>query len=256
MLEKDSVQDLAARQLEFVEDDGKPAGETPLHGEQIAYLVGALKYLLRDEPDAYVGSNTFFYYDEDDWRRSICPDVYVGYGLGRPLVELRVFKCWEERSSPRLIVEVSSRRTFEEDLYRKKGIYQDVLGAEEYLIFDPEGDVVPERLRAYRLTDGAYREVGPGPFASRVVPASFQILEGRLRLVDRRGRVLPASCVEGQELGLQQAVCQILRARFGELRDVDEQRLRAAQGEEALEQLLSRALTVASPGELFGPAQD
>ena len=48
----------------------------------------------------------------------------------------------------------------------------------------------------------------------------------------------------------------VLRARFGELRDADELRLGAVHGEEALERLLSRALTAASPDELFGPAQD
>lgn len=52
-----------------------------------------------------------------------------------------------------MVIEVSSRRTWLEDLYKKWQLYAR-LGVREYFLFDPQYDYLPEPLMAWRLGEG------------------------------------------------------------------------------------------------------
>jgi Uma2 family endonuclease len=86
------------------------------------------------------------YYVEGDPTKSVSPDVFVVRGA--PKHERRIYKFWEE-AAPQVVLEVSSRKTKNEDLQWKRQLYA-WLGVEEYFIFDPEYKLQPP-LRAFRL---------------------------------------------------------------------------------------------------------
>jgi Uma2 family endonuclease len=133
-----------AAALDFVESDGEPLAETELHLDQVFQLRESLKQLARQraEGDVHVGSNLLFYFDPKDARKRVAPDVFFVRGLEEPGRLRRTYKLWEERKAPDLIIEVTSRGTWEEDLERKKELYRDVFRTSEYVIFDPEEDLV------------------------------------------------------------------------------------------------------------------
>jgi Uma2 family endonuclease len=245
------------RLLEFVESDGEPMGETELHVLQIVYLLEALKLLARGrqaDEGAHVGSNLNFYYDPEDARRRVCPDVFLTRGLADAARPRRTWKLWKDGPAPDLIVEVASQGTYEEDLGAKRELYREVFRTSEYLVFDPEGFMEQGPLRAWRLNgDGAYRRVGTSSrVESRVARASFEVIDGSLRVVDSQG-IVPGGAAEGMREGMRAArgesIVQVLETRFGALPGPALVRLRARLDrldDGGLQRALTRAVTAAS----------
>jgi Uma2 family endonuclease len=173
------------QEIEYPERDGKPMGETPLHREEMTYVLEALQKRFRDEDDVYVSGNMFFYDEEGRPERSIVPDVFVVRGVGRK--ERRTYQVWKEGGrTPCLVVEITSRDTGGEDLTTKKDRYLG-LGVEEYFLFDPLEEYLRPPLQGFRRIDGRYRRVPPGPdgsLTSRTTGVVFRVEEGRLRLAN------------------------------------------------------------------------
>lgn len=149
-----SKQNLAST-LDYPESDGQPMGETELHIQLIMDLRAALSNFFRDQADVYVGSNLLLYYVEGQPKKFVVPDVFVARGVSKAV--RRIYKLWEEGCPPNVVIEVSSRGTWGEDLQRKWRLYAQ-LGVKEYYIFDPEYDYLPPPtpLLAYRLGEGEY----------------------------------------------------------------------------------------------------
>lgn len=147
-------------QLVYPESDGKPMAETDLHCQVIIDLREALKSFFAHQPDVYVSGNLFIYYEEDNPRKNVAPDVFVVRGVGKRHGEQmrRVYKLWEEGAAPCAVIEVTSSGTKNEDLQRKKALYAQ-LGVKEYFIFDPEYRYLKPPLRAYRLSGNQYVEL-------------------------------------------------------------------------------------------------
>ncbi|MEO1132660.1 MAG: Uma2 family endonuclease, partial [Cyanobacteria bacterium J06639_1] len=82
-----------------------------------------------------------------------------------------------------------SAGTRQKDFEEKKSLYRD-LDVQEYWLFDPKGDWIPEKLRGFRLKDDAYEAIAD----SRSVPLDLELLvEGdllRFRHNDT-GQILP-----------------------------------------------------------------
>lgn len=198
-------------EVELLEDpeletgDGEPMGETELHVAQILGLISALGELLRRRGGRdFACGNQLFYYQETNKKLRVSPDVYVMRGWGgrrRP----RAWATWLH-GAPELIVEVASRGTWKEDLGRKKQLYREVFGTAEYLVFDPEESILGEGpLVGFRLGRGTYRRAGSAArFDSRVLDASFVVLDGALRLVDEQGRLVPWDPAEANAAGREE----------------------------------------------------
>ena len=92
--------------------------------------------------------------DGTDYRTM--PDVFVYL---RPIDQNRGSLAIEIDGPPALIIEVLSESTYRTDLdlERGKGYSYARAGVREYLAIDPTGAFLPERARAWRLADGAYR---------------------------------------------------------------------------------------------------
>ncbi|MGH9801060.1 MAG: Uma2 family endonuclease, partial [Blastocatellia bacterium] len=142
-----STSAIQTRRIEYPESDGQPMAETDLHIQLMFDWRFALREFFNQTKDVYVGTNLMFYYVEGDPTKSVAPDVFVVRGVGNH--DRRIYKLWEEGQAPQVVIEVSSRKTKNEDLTWKKQLYA-WLGVAEYFIFDPEYKLKPA-LRAFRL---------------------------------------------------------------------------------------------------------
>lgn len=133
--------------------DGEPVAETDIHRDLMFELIGALKAYFQAAPDVYISGNLFIYYVEGKPARRVAPDLFVVRGVGKH--ERRVYKLWEEGVVPEVVIELSSRQTWKEDLERKRRLYAQ-LGVKEYFIFDPEYGYLIETLVGYSLRNGRY----------------------------------------------------------------------------------------------------
>jgi Uma2 family endonuclease len=172
------------REVFYPESDGKPMAETDLHIDELIYLRRALRHHFRDEPDVYVAGNLLFYYRQGDPSGVVAPDLFVVKGVLKK--QRPKYLLWEEGKAPCMIVEVTSKSTRREDLSKKKDLYER-LGVEEYFLFDVLGEYLNPRLQGYRLRDGRYQALRPGPSSALVSETVGVILVPEpecLRLVD------------------------------------------------------------------------
>jgi Uma2 family endonuclease len=139
----------------YPETDGRPMAETDTHRDLITELIKSLEDFFADRPDVYVTGNILLYYEPDNIKKSVAPDVFVVKDVAkRPR---RVFKLWEEEV-PDVVFEISSHSTALDDLNRKFRLYEK-LGVKEYYIFDPEYSYLENPLIAFHLKDGEYEEM-------------------------------------------------------------------------------------------------
>jgi len=169
--------------IEYPESDGAPMAETDIHRNLMAELIAELESHFRDEPDVYVSGNLFIYYVEGNPSKRVAPDVFVVRGVSKR--ERRVYFLWEEGPAPEVVIEISSRKTWGDDLQRKWLLYAR-LGVKEYFLFDPEYDYLDEALVGYRLEDGQYTqmEVKDGRLSSETLKLELVDTGKTLRLFD------------------------------------------------------------------------
>ncbi|HEX6903105.1 MAG TPA: Uma2 family endonuclease [Thermoanaerobaculia bacterium] len=176
----------------YPESDGQPMAETDLHRDLMVDLIRALRRRYRDEPDVYVTGNLFFYFVKGDPRAVVAPDLFLVKGV--PKGRRRTYKLWEEGRVPSMVIELTSDSTPDEDVYKKKNIYER-LGVDEYFLFDPYEDYLSPSLQGHRLTDGRYRSIEPeadGSLRSLTTGLLLRREGEMLRLVDAgTGEVLP-----------------------------------------------------------------
>jgi Uma2 family endonuclease len=134
----------------YPESDGEPLGETDAHVSLLLELLGTLRRRFKTRPDLYAYGDIMLYYVEGDPRKVVSPDVMVVRGVGK--ARRRVYKLWEA-APPEVVIEVSSRKTWGDDLHRKLRIYEQI-GVLEYYVFDPEYDYLPEPLLAFHRKNG------------------------------------------------------------------------------------------------------
>ncbi len=176
------------KEIEYPESDGKPMAETPLHMLVMWNTIQTLIAWYADDPKVYVWGNMMLYYVEGDIKKTVAPDVFVVKGVGKHK-ERRVFKTWEEKT-PKLVIEVTSRKTRKEDLGSKKDKYQNDLKVPEYFLFDPKGSWIKTKLRGFRLKDGEYEEIEAvdGRLPSKVLGLHLEAVGEELRLWDPKAQ--------------------------------------------------------------------
>lgn len=173
----------------YPESDGEPVAESELHLEELVYVWEALKDRFQDDPDVFIGANLFLYYRRGDPRGVVAPDGFVVKGVPKRLPGNRRRKkylLWEEGKVPCFVLETTSESTRREDVHSKKGVYEQ-LGVDEYFLFDPLGDYLKPRLQGYRLVQGRYQPIQPGPDGSLLSLATGVVFRpdgSQLRLVD------------------------------------------------------------------------
>ena len=172
------------REIYYPESDGKPMAESDVHQAVMFDLIHALKTRYSGEPDVYVSGNLLLYYVEGNPRFSVSPDVLVTWGI--PKGRRKTYLLWKEGRAPGFVVEVTSDTTRNEDLRKKKDLYEQ-LGVEEYFLFDPLDDYLRPRLQGYRLLDGQYEPIPTsidGSLPSRTTGLRLKPEGENLRLID------------------------------------------------------------------------
>jgi Uma2 family endonuclease len=207
--------------IEYPSGDGQPMAETWLHVRAIMWLHQALEDFFHDQPDTFVASDLFWYWEEGNPDKKLAPDVMVIPGVGvRPR---RSFFSWEEKGAiPAVVFEMASRGTVDEDLTTKFFQYED-LGVREYFVFDPEGTNMTPTFQGYRLNGAAYRRLRDNELSSEL-GFGLRSEETMLRLIDlKTGHPVPtraeavaaaqkAAEVEKQRADALQAEVERLRA--------------------------------------------
>jgi Uma2 family endonuclease len=136
--------------------DGEPLAETQEHSWAILMTLNLLSQYLAGK-QAVVFANQFFYYLENKPRARVAPDVMVIFDI--PVKMYGNYKLWEGQQTPSIIFEMTSAGTKETDWNFKKMLYEQ-LGIQEYWMFDPYGEWIPEQLRGYRLNEeGLYQPI-------------------------------------------------------------------------------------------------
>ena len=181
------------REIVYPESDGEPMAETEFHLDETIYLIEGLRERFRETPDVYVCGDMFLYFKEGDPRSVVSPDVFIVKGVSKR--RRRVYKFWEEKGrGPCLVVEVTSDSTRDEDLVRKKSLYER-LGVEEYVLYDPLGDYLDPRIQGFRLVGGRYEKISPmadGSLTSETAGVTFRMEGPQIRLIETAsGRPLP-----------------------------------------------------------------
>lgn len=172
------------REVEYPDSDGQPMAESEIHLNEMVDLLAALRRRYRGVPDVYIGGNLFLYYRQGDPRSVVAPDVFLARGVPGGL--RKTFKLWEEGVPPCFIVEVTSGSTRDEDLRKKKSLYEQI-GVEEYFLHDPEGDYLSPQLQGFRLFNDRYTSIRPNPdgsLDSRTTGLTLRIEGTNLRLID------------------------------------------------------------------------
>jgi Uma2 family endonuclease len=142
----------------YPDSDGELMGETDFHMDALILLREGLRDFFRRQKDVYVASDMFWYWQRGNPRACKAPDVLVAKGVGKHA--RRSFRSWEEKANPRVLFEITSEKTVQEDVGEKKTLYER-LRVPEYFIFDPEGTFLDPPLQGFRLVGKKYRPIAP-----------------------------------------------------------------------------------------------
>ena len=145
-------------------------------------MIDAIQILTRhfaERSDVYVSGNMLMYYEEDNLRKSVAPDVFVVVGASRD-EDRDTYLLWREPKAPDFVLEVTSKSTRRNDLVTKRALYES-LGVFEYFMFDPRAEYLDPPLQGFGLRRGRYaalqvaalpeRCAGPVQRGAGVVPA-------------------------------------------------------------------------------------
>ena len=148
-----------ARSTEIVypSSDGEPLAETSVHVDAIIDAVVILRQLLAER--AIVLADQFLYYAQGFPKLRVAPDIMVIFDV--PPGARDNYKTWEEGQVPAVIFEITSEGTRKQDQEAKKTLYAQ-LEVQEYWLFDPKGEWIPEQLRGYRFQGDGYAAIADG----------------------------------------------------------------------------------------------
>ena len=171
--------------LEYPSSDGKPMAENDAQRLAMVYAMDVLATRFAEHEDVYVSGDLLIYYEEDNPRVSIAPDVFVVYGVAKR--KRMTYLLWEEGKAPDFVLEVASPSTGREDEGAKRRTYER-LGVREYYQYDPTGEYLGTQLKGARLSGGRYEVQEAGRSASGGPTLSSEVLELEL-LIDGAGEL-------------------------------------------------------------------
>jgi Uma2 family endonuclease len=212
----------------YPDSDGRFMGDTDFHAHAQIHLREGLQDFFAPVPDVYVGSNLIYYYEKGNPRSRRDPDVLVARGVGKH--PRRSYRLWEEKVVPCTFFEISSKKTYREDLGKKRALYEK-LQIPEYFLFEPEGPYLNPRFQGFRLMKGLYIPLSPdaaGALVSKELGLRMVPEESMLRLHDLKTREPVLTRSEQAEQERQRADREKRRA---DALEVELKRLRKQLGE-------------------------
>lgn len=168
----------------YPESDGKPMAETVRHFRELLKNFNRIENHFAHIPDVYVLGDMMMYYEEGNPRKSISPDIFVAFGIGKK--ERRIYKIWEEGKPPDFILEFASKGTYRNDLTRKVQLYAEI-GIPEYFVYNVDRRYLPSPLLGFRLIGDDYVEIASlatGGLPSVTLGLEFHALDDSLGIYD------------------------------------------------------------------------
>lgn len=136
----------------YPESDGRFMGETEYHNDAQSQIREIVEDHLADKPNVLVASNLVMYYQKGDPKARKDPDVLVAKGVIGDHKRLS-YRVWEEKKLPRVLFEVTSRKTWRNDIGEKRELYAR-LRIREYFVFDPHFRYLNPPLQGFRSING------------------------------------------------------------------------------------------------------
>ena len=169
-------------EIDYTESDGKPMGETELHRNWTIRILDILQQRYRGQ-SVYVASDLLLYYEEGSPTKFVVPDCFVVRNCATHL--RRTFQTWKEGRVPDVVIEVTSRSTSRTDTVDKPIIYE-MMGVQEYFLYDPTSDYLESSLQGYRLINGQFREITPinGGLRCLTLGVDLSVYDQALQIVD------------------------------------------------------------------------
>lgn len=140
----------------YPETDESIMPEGILHFLLSVHLTSTLLTYFSDRTDVKVFGNVMLYYEEGFPKKFISPDLMICFGLENSPTS--VYKLWETKTVPTVVIEFASETTWLNDVSNKLAIYQK-LGVQEYYVYEVNLTHLPAALIAYRLDEGILTEV-------------------------------------------------------------------------------------------------
>lgn len=225
------------------EDEGQEEmGDSHPHSVTIDNIKPGLIAHLARQPQYGVYSDINTYYHRIDKWAYISADLMVVVPKQPLPANLTSYRIGVHGPAPVLVLEVLSRRSFQQQDLTNKPIIYSFLGVAEYVLVDVSGEFMPQRLLIKRLQDdGTWidSQDNDGGITSRL---GFRIVldaDGQVRVVDRQtgkrylrlGEGQPTADALEAELRAQgRAAADALEKAQAELR-AREERIRALEEE-------------------------
>jgi Uma2 family endonuclease len=245
-----------APEIFYPSEDGEPLAESFVHIDAIVLLIVLLRQYLQDhfQPQKpLILANQYVYYAENFPSLRFAPDVAVIFGVEPDPRDN--YKIWEEKQVPAIIFEITSPGTQNEDKQTKKKLYESI-GVQEYWLFDPKAEWIPEQLRGYRLAGGVYQTINDRH--SDVLSLRLQP-EGALLELYRRdtGEKLPLPSEVTEALRQERIARQVAESNLEQERQrAEQERQRAEQEQQRAEQERQRAERLAEQLRQLGVDPD
>jgi len=169
-------------EIDYPESDGKPMGETELHRNWTIRILEILQQRYRGQ-SVYVASDLLLYFEEGSPTKFVVPDCFVVRNCATHL--RRTFQTWKEGRVPDVVIEVTSRSTSRTDMVDKPIIYE-MMGVQEYFLYDPTSDYLQSSLQGYRLIEGQFREITPinGQLRCLTLGVDLSVHDQDLQIID------------------------------------------------------------------------
>jgi hypothetical protein len=169
----------------------------------------------------------FLYYQEGNKYANKAPDVMLVKGVDGAY-ERDSFKTWVEGTVPAVVIEVSSKSTWIEDMVIKASLYAR-LGVKEYFIFDPLQEYLSSQLIGFRLIDDEYVQLPAGE------DGGIDCEEMEVRLIPNGRFLFVTDLRTGKDIPALEREYEALAAIESELQDMtrraEQEAQRAAQTE-------------------------
>jgi Uma2 family endonuclease len=136
--------------IEYPDSDGLPMADNTLQGRCMITIYGGIEAIYLDDPSVFVTFNLLWYPVEGEPTIRIAPDVLVAFG--RPKVDRGSYMHWKEGDvPPHVVFDVLAPGNQPGEMRRKFLFYQQY-GVEEYYIYDPDdGSLEGWRRAGHRL---------------------------------------------------------------------------------------------------------
>ncbi len=158
----------------YPDSDDEPMAESDLQRRALIDISEALIQRYSDRPDVYVSADIFVYYEMNNPRRNVAPDVLVTFGVENR--ERLSYFVWREGKAPDFVLEIASPNTWRRDATEKRDIYA-AIGVTEYWRFDPNrGQIARRVLVGERLNESGEYEPIPVSEAERALTAYSAVL--------------------------------------------------------------------------------